>query len=76
MNQKKYGSNLIWGTILVILGLIFLLENLGIDVIEHVWKFWPVILIIWGWSKIRNALRRPAQVESVKPVESEKTDRL
>ncbi len=74
MSQKKYGSNLIGGTVLVILGLIFLLENLGFDVFKHIWKFWPVILIIWGWSKLRNALRSRASIEPVKPIESEKNE--
>lgn len=76
MTQKKYGSNLIGGIVLVILGFIFLLENFGLDVFKHVWKFWPVILIIWGWTKIRNALRSRASVEPIRPVEVDKTDQV
>ncbi len=43
-------KNLVWGIILVFIGGIFLLENF--DVIEfswrHIWRFWPVILILIG----------------------------
>lgn len=76
MTQRKDGSNLIWGSVLVILGLIFLLENFGYDAFEHIWKFWPVILIIWGWSKLRNALRSRATAEPVKPADSNKPDQV
>ncbi|MGQ9470145.1 MAG: LiaI-LiaF-like domain-containing protein [Candidatus Aminicenantales bacterium] len=53
MAAKKHRGNLVWGIILVILGLVFLLENLGYDIWEYVGKLWPVILIIWGISKLQ-----------------------
>lgn len=55
MAAKKQQGNLVWGIILVILGLIFLLENLGYDIWEYVGKLWPLILIIWGISKLQAA---------------------
>lgn len=78
MSQKKYGSNLIWGIILVGLGLIFLLENFGFDVVEHIWKLWPVILILWGWSKLRSALKsRPtSKVIQAQKNDQKETDQL
>lgn len=76
MSQRKYGSNLIWGSVLVILGLIFLLENFGFDIFEHVWKLWPVILIIWGWSKLKNAFRSRSSTEPIKSVDSDKPDQV
>lgn len=66
MSPKKYGSNLIWGIILVGLGLIFLLENFGYEVIKHIWKLWPVILILWGWSKLRIALKSRSSSATIK----------
>lgn len=43
-------SNVIWGVLLVILGSLFLLENLDILDIEFrkIWKLWPLFLIYWG----------------------------
>ncbi|MCX7975127.1 MAG: DUF5668 domain-containing protein [Candidatus Aminicenantes bacterium] len=70
MSRKKYRSNLIWGIILVCLGLVFLLDNFGYDVIEHIWKFWPVILIIWGWSKLRTAFKTRSLPEIIKQEKS------
>lgn len=53
-------EKIFWGIILVFIGVIFLLENF--DVIDfswgHVWRFWPIILIISGvnilFSKYNN----------------------
>jgi hypothetical protein len=46
------GSNFIMGLILVLLGVAFLLENMGfIDFNwRTLWQFWPVLLIFWGIS--------------------------
>ncbi len=43
-------SNIIWGVLLVILGSLFLLENLDMIDIEfrRIWKLWPLFLIYWG----------------------------
>lgn len=56
MAARKHRGNLVGGIILVILGLVFLLENLGYDIWEYVGKLWPLILIIWGISKLQAAL--------------------
>jgi putative Mn2+ efflux pump MntP len=55
-NQKK-GNSLVWGVVLIIVGAIILLEQLDIDVFDHVWRFWPVILIIWGANKLWLGLK-------------------
>ena len=55
-NQKKSGS-LLWGVILIVVGGIFLLEQFDIDVFDQVWRFWPVILIIWGANKLWLGLK-------------------
>jgi len=76
MSQRKYGSNFVWGIVLVILGLIFLLENFGFDIFEHVWKLWPVVLIIWGWSKLRSGLKSRSRAERVTREEDEKPSQV
>jgi hypothetical protein len=41
-----------WGALLVILGIVLILKNLGVLVFTwySVWHLWPVILILWGLS--------------------------
>jgi len=55
-NQKKSGS-LLWGVILIVVGGIFLLEQFDIDVFDQVWRFWPLILIVWGANKLWLGLK-------------------
>ncbi len=43
--------NLFWGIIFVLLGVFFLLDNLGYaDFSEIISNYWPLILVIWGIS--------------------------
>ncbi len=47
-------DKIFWGLILILIGSLFLLENL--DIIEfsfsRIWRFWPVLLIYWGVSAL------------------------
>ncbi len=45
----------LWGLILVVLGVLFLLRNFGYP-IGDVWKWWPIILVLVG---IRLIFRPP-----------------
>jgi lia operon protein LiaF len=53
MSRKKQES-LFWGLILLIVGLLFLLDNFGVDI--DIWDilddFWPMILIAIGLKNI------------------------
>jgi predicted membrane protein len=45
--------NLFWGMVLILLGLLFLLDNMGIANFSDVIRmYWPVILILWGISAL------------------------
>ncbi len=48
-------STLFWGVFLIILGLLLLLNQMDILSVSlgSVFKFWPIILIIWGVSLLR-----------------------
>ena len=53
MSRKKQES-LFWGLILLIIGVLFLLDNFGVDI--DIWDildhFWPMILIAIGIKNI------------------------
>ena len=53
MSRKKQES-LFWGLVLLIVGLLFLLDNLGLDI--DIWdvldRFWPLILVAIGIKNI------------------------
>jgi len=51
MRHKKKSGNLTGGFVLITLGIVFILNNLGFlpwNVWETLWKFWPAFLILAG----------------------------
>ncbi|HML18042.1 MAG TPA: DUF5668 domain-containing protein [Bryobacteraceae bacterium] len=48
-------GGLIIGVILAGIGIILLLQNLGILYVDDLWKYWPVILIVVGMSRVATA---------------------
>ena len=57
MADSRKGNSLVWGIILIIIGIVILLEQLDVDIFDQVWRFWPVILIIWGANKLWLGLK-------------------
>ena len=54
--------NVIWGVILVTIGLLMLLDNLGVASFEDVISdYWPLILIVWGLSILVRKRERHAE---------------
>jgi hypothetical protein len=53
-------SSLFWGVLFVLIGGLFLLNNLGVLNVDWttVWRLWPMILVFWGLS-IMVGNRRP-----------------
>jgi len=49
---KKQRSALAWGIILIVLGLIFILDNFNIDVWDILARLWPLALVVWGAWKL------------------------
>jgi uncharacterized membrane protein len=74
--SKKQRDNLIWGIILIVLGLLFLLDNLGFDAWRFLFKLWPLILIIWGAYKLYYGLRgrQVVKAEVIKDQNLDKKD--
>ncbi len=53
-----------WGGVLIIIGVLFLLDNLRVvDLGELVRTYWPVLLVLWGASLLRFGGRRHVSVK-------------
>jgi predicted membrane protein len=56
-NRDRY-SGLIPGAIILAIGAIFLLNNMGIINAVHFWQFWPLLVIFGGLVKFADPTRR------------------
>lgn len=52
MTQRARRDSLVWGFILIAIGVVFLLERLNVEVWDSVARLWPLILIFWGGWKL------------------------
>ncbi|HET9216284.1 MAG TPA: DUF4097 family beta strand repeat-containing protein [Terriglobia bacterium] len=54
MSRPRNTGSFFWGFILIVVGTIFLLKNLGYEI--PIWagvaRYWPVLLIVWGLIKL------------------------
>ncbi len=60
MAKQKRKDPLIWGILLITLGVLFLLK---VDIWYVLAHFWPVILIIWGALKLYYGLMERREEE-------------
>ncbi len=59
MTRHRTKAPLLWGLILIVLGILFLAENyFHIEILDHIWKLWPLILVLWGLQKLVYGLHR------------------
>jgi hypothetical protein len=59
---KKQRGALAWGIILIVIGLIFILDNFGVDVWDSLARLWPLALIVWGAWKLYFGLKERKEV--------------
>ncbi|MGD1010762.1 MAG: DUF5668 domain-containing protein [Candidatus Aminicenantales bacterium] len=70
MAKQRSRDSLIWGIILIFFGGMFLLQALHVRVWHlfwQLWRFWPVILIVWGANKLYYGLKERGKAELVTP---------
>jgi predicted membrane protein len=48
-------SHIVYGTLIIVVGIVFLLNNLDIADAGNVFRFWPVVLILIGLAKFMDA---------------------
>jgi hypothetical protein len=67
MAARNRGESVIWGSFVLVLGVVLLLHNLVPEwhVFHNLWRFWPVVLIVLGI----NALVRYFSSRSIPPPE-------
>jgi predicted membrane protein len=51
-------GGLFWGAFLTFVGVVLLLNRMGIISVDHLWKFWPLFLVVAGISNMFAAERR------------------
>jgi len=63
-NDSKKTGSLFWGVLLIGIGVLFLLDNLGILYLDEIISdYWPVILIAIGLKIIISASKEKANEE-------------
>lgn len=65
MAKQKSRDPLAWGIILVVIGLIFLLNNIDINVWDTIARLWPLILIVWGAWKLYFGIKEKKEEEKL-----------
>lgn len=49
---RSHNHGIFFGVVVVAIGCLLLLDNLGIFRFRDIWQYWPVLLIVWGLSHV------------------------
>ena len=52
--RHRFGGTLV-GLFVILMGVLFLLSNLGFVYIDQLWRYWPAVMIVWGLSRLINS---------------------
>ncbi len=58
-------GRMVMGLVVVGLGVLFLLENLGVVYVRNVWEFWPIILIVLGLARLSTCASAAGRVSAL-----------
>ncbi|HZX09656.1 MAG TPA: DUF5668 domain-containing protein [Acidobacteriota bacterium] len=61
MASKYKKDNLAWGIILILIGVIFLLDNINVNVWDAFARLWPVVIIAWGVWKLYFGIKERSE---------------
>ncbi len=66
-SRQKRKDPLAWGLILIIIGALFFLHNIDIDVWDIFARLWPLVLVAWGvWKVYFGIMEKKKQAEPKK----------
>lgn len=54
MAVRNRSESLAWGLVILLLGVLLQIHYLRpeLDILENLWKFWPVLIIVMGVNKL------------------------
>jgi hypothetical protein len=55
---SSYGAGFAWGGVILFVGVVLLLDHLGVISAAGLWRFWPMILVLAGLVNILDECRR------------------
>lgn len=58
LGKGSLTGGLLWGVMITLVGVALLLDHLGVINVDHIWRFWPLILIFVGISHLANRQHR------------------
>jgi 4-amino-4-deoxy-L-arabinose transferase-like glycosyltransferase len=61
MAAYKHKETLGWGIVLIVIGLLFFLWNIDVDIWDIIAQLWPLILIAWGAWKFYFGLKERSE---------------
>jgi hypothetical protein len=50
-DSYRWRRQLLWGLLLVVLGLAIFLDQMGIADVENLWHYWPLLLVVIGINR-------------------------
>lgn len=59
---RSGGHGIFFGALVVAVGCLLLLDNLGIVRFHDIWQYWPAVLVVWGISHALNSWRPSAWI--------------
>src|SRR5215471_11149375 len=63
--QGRGEGKLVLGIFVVLMGIVFLLDNLGLLHFYNVWSFWPVFLIVLGMVRLATCYSNAGRVSGL-----------
>jgi cell wall-active antibiotic response 4TMS protein YvqF len=57
-NLQSYGGSFAWGGVVLFVGVVLLLDHMGVVSAAGLWRFWPMILVLAGIVNILDDCKR------------------
>ncbi|MEW6061127.1 MAG: DUF5668 domain-containing protein, partial [Bacteroidota bacterium] len=51
-NHKRSNTSLLWGILLITIGMVYLLQNFNVLYIGSLWSHWPLLFVLTGGVKL------------------------